>query len=187
MPAFKAKSPWQEHRDKWKNCTLCPLHQVRHNIVLAKGKLPCEVLFIGEAPGASEDATGIPFVGPAGHLLEDQIREAIENSGRTELRLGFTNLVCCIPKEDGRKTGEPSKESIITCSRRLDEFIAFVAKPRAIVAVGDLPAKYLLDELVDVKITHPARILRMKQDNPVRVSLEYNKCVVILENLFREV
>jgi uracil-DNA glycosylase len=44
--------------------------------VLAKGKLPCDVLFVGEAPGESEDVTGTPFIGPAGRLLDEMIANA---------------------------------------------------------------------------------------------------------------
>ena len=174
-------SPWKRFVTKWQNCSACELCNVRKNIVLAKGKIPCDVLFVGEAPGQSEDVHGIPFVGPAGHMLDDQIHEALVNSDRTELRLAFTNLVCCIPKEGGQKTGEPSEECIDACAGRLDQFIA-LCKPRVIVAVGDLSKKYLA-ELANIDITHPAAILRAEY---VRRALMYQKVVVTLENEFRD-
>lgn len=174
-------SPWEHFVTKWQNCTACELCNVRRNIVLAKGKIPCDVLFVGEAPGQSEDIHGIPFVGPAGHMLDDQIKEALVNAGSPELRIAFTNLICCIPKEGGQKTGEPPKESVEACAPRLDEFMC-LCKPRLTVAVGDLAEKYL-GVLVDVSITHPAAILRAEY---VRKALMFQKVVVTLENEFRD-
>lgn len=185
MPASNL-SPWKHFVTKWQNCTACELCNVRRNIVLAKGKIPCDVLFVGEAPGQSEDIHGMPFVGPAGHMLDDQIAEALVNAGNPELRLAFTNLVCCIPKEGGQKTGEPPKESIEACEPRLIEFIQ-LCKPRLIVCVGDLAEKYAYDnwehESTMVSVTHPAAILRAEY---VRKALMFQKVVVTLENEFRD-
>lgn len=192
MPA-SSLSPWMQFKTKWENCSQCPLCETRRNIVLAKGKIPCDVLFVGEAPGQSEDVLGVPFVGPAGHLLDRQIAEALENSGKTELRLAFTNLVCCIPKEEGVKVGEPPEESIEACEPRLIEFMC-LCKPRLVVCVGDLPEKHLPDfettggsrfqqNFASCKITHPAAILRAEI---VRQSLMDQRVVVILENAFRD-
>ena len=193
-------SPWQEFKSKWTDCCMCPLYETRHNICLCRGNIPCDVLFVGEAPGPSEDAIGQPFVGPAGKLLDKQINEALENSGMTELRLGFTNLVCCIPRQGAGKGKfkEPPKECMDACWPRLKEF-AHLCKPRLIVTVGDLSGKRLYGaamfrhddepkqpewgELDFVSITHPAAILRAEI---VRQELMYHRSVVILESAFRE-
>jgi DNA polymerase len=158
---------------------------------MCRGKIPCDVLFIGEAPGASEDVIGQPFIGPAGKLLDQQIAEAQANA-KTNLRLCFTNLVCCIPKKDGRKIGEPDKECIKACNPRLLEFIS-LARPTLIVCVGDLADKYVgeTEGLLDTmgraprftEITHPAAILRAEV---VRKPLMNQRVVVTLENEFRE-
>ena len=187
MPVLTAPPSWKRFKAAWQNCDQCELCQVRKNIVLAKGKIPCDVLFVGEAPGASEDATGLPFIGPAGKLLDEQIAEALENADKQELRLCYTNLVCCIPKEyrlgtySGPKIGEPLKEHIEACRQRLEEFM-FMCNPRLIVAVGDLSKKWLGDKS-EVSITHPAAILRAEI---VRQALMRQKSVVVLENAFRE-
>lgn len=183
MPA-SSLSPWEAFRTKWHNCSECELCNVRKNIVLAKGKIPCDVLFIGEAPGQAEDVHGIPFIGPAGHKLDSYIAEAIANCGATELRLAFTNLVCCIPKEGGQKVGEPPKESIQACEPRLVEFIG-LCKPRLIVCVGDLAEKYAAWGFAAgiTSITHPAAIMRAE---PVRKPLMEQKVIVTLECAFRE-
>jgi uracil-DNA glycosylase len=154
--------------------------------VLARGNVPADILFIGEAPGQSEDVLGQPFVGPAGKLLDRQIAEAFGNCPGLDLRLCFTNLVCCIPKDEtNKKVGEPDKESIEACSARLDEMLV-LCRPKLVVAVGDLADKWLVGDggvLNKVKITHPAAILRAEI---VRQSLMNQKVIVILENAFRD-
>ena len=194
-------TPYQKHRAKWKSCTLCPLCETRQNVVLAKGQIPCDVLCIGEAPGASEDSIGTPFCGPAGHLLDKAIAEASSPLvlggspagpnhilARFELRLAFTNLVACIPLgEDGDKVKEPPPKSIEACSERLDEFIR-MCHPRLIVAVGKLPTKWLpklYPTLMTpvLEIIHPAAILRSEIHSQ---TLLFRRCVVSLADAFAE-
>lgn len=71
-------SPWQRHAEKWRDCHLCDLCSQRDRIVLAKGDVPCDLLIIGEAPGESENVTGLPFTGPAGHLLGKIVASATD-------------------------------------------------------------------------------------------------------------
>lgn len=154
-------TPWKKHVAKWSDCQLCPLHEVRLKVVLARGKLPCDVLFIGDAPGPNENVIGDPFVGPAGNLLD----HFIDKAGYGDLRLGFTNLIGCFPKgEDGTKYVDPPKESILACLPRLKELVG-MAKPRMVVAVGKIADKWLpkvvTAGLPCVAITHPGAILRM--------------------------
>jgi uracil-DNA glycosylase len=63
-------------------------------VVLCRGRLPCDVLFVGEAPGVSEDVLGRPFVGPAGKLLDTIVERALDG----QYDCAMTNLVACIPK-----------------------------------------------------------------------------------------
>jgi DNA polymerase len=116
------------------------------------------VLFIGEAPGASEDVLGQPFVGPAGHLLDYILAQA----GVTRLHYALTNLVACIPLEGGSKAAQPSKECILACRPRLQEFYR-LCQPKLVVYVGDWAAKHPLLEggYKAIRIIHPAAILRM--------------------------
>lgn len=154
------------HVEKWRGCTDCDLHLARKHMVFGKGKLPCDVLFIGEAPGASEDITGIPFDGPAG----DELDRLIKRAELDKYRLAYTNLVCCLPlPEEGKKIGMPDDRDIQACSTRLAEFIV-MAKPRVIVCAGDLSQKWIRRDRVQldlgdtplVDVTHPAGILRAK-------------------------
>lgn len=70
-------SKWSVFVERWKDCTACGLCEHRQKVVLARGSVPCDILFIGEAPGESEDCLGQPFVGPAGQLLDRIVRLAL--------------------------------------------------------------------------------------------------------------
>ena len=121
---------FQEHQNRWKDCTDCSLHASRIKVVLARGKLPCDILFTGEAPGESENVIGRPFIGPAGKLLDDIVGQATkglgvcvecgfvrsgsaeemacklahkESEGVPEIgtpRIAYTNLIACIPRNE---------------------------------------------------------------------------------------
>lgn len=164
-------TPLQLHVQKWRECNLCPLHETRRNVVLVRGVLPCDVAFVGEGPGKSEDVIGQPFVGPAGLELDDETtgRGWVQRSGIDRFRLAFMNLIACIPlDETGEKTEEPPDESVQACKPRLEELLR-IARPRLIVAVGGcardwLDAKYhhhvKTPEVPIIDIEHPASILR---------------------------
>ncbi len=161
-------TPFQLHVAKYKNgCGSEQCSGVKH-IVFARGVIPCDILFIGEAPGESEDVCGQPFKGPAGALLT----RLIEMSGimhNTGLQLAFGNMVNCIPRDGANKATEPDKEQILQCSGRLREFIK-LCDPKLIICVGKLAAKWLDQDQNDciklhkdvprAEIHHPAFILR---------------------------
>ncbi len=169
-------TPYELHKRKWSTCTRCPLHEGRKNVVLVRGKLPCDVLFVGEAPGVNEDALGKPFCGPAGKLLDRMIEDA--GGFIPRVRLAFSNVIACIPyDEDGKKVSDPPKEAIKRCVPRLEE-LTRMAKPVKVVAVGLVAAKYVKNDLT---IVHPAAILRA---NPAQQGLMYQRAVVQLAELF---
>lgn len=153
--------------------------------MLARGKLPCDVLFVGEAPGVSEDLLGMPFIGPAGKLLDSIISDAYSMIDIEPLRVAFTNLVACIPLgEDGRKVSEPPESAILACRDRLVEFVD-LAQPRSIVYVGKLAEKYELEHTGAsiTSIQHPAAILRAGIESQ---GLMIQRCAVTLADLFEE-
>lgn len=185
MPLVNQLSPWKAFVARWENCDACPLHQCRTKIVLARGQIPCDVLFVGEAPGQSEDSLGKPFVGPAGILLDEIIAQAVPES----LRKGFTNLICCIPLgEDGSKTEAPPPDSIRACSTRLLDFIA-LAKPRLIVNVGSFARDWVPSLLPGqcripmLDIVHPAAILK---GNAAVKPLKVRECVTRIRQAVKE-
>jgi DNA polymerase len=117
------------------DCTRCKLHRRRNKIVFGVGNPHARLVFVGEGPGADEDAQGIPFVGRAGQLLT----QMIEAMGLKRDDVYICNVVKCRPPEN--RTPEP--EEIETCSpyllRQLD-----VIKPQVIVCLGAVAAKALL-------------------------------------------
>ena len=167
---------WQSHVERWRHCEDCHLAQCRTQVVLARGKVPCDILFIGEAPGRSEDVAqtaeglGKPFVGPAGKYFDDLIEEAI---GDMKLRCAFTNLIACLPldEEDSDKLEQPPPESVAACSDRLAEFVQ-LARPKLIVRTGKEATVYLMPgyhhsvrlgwDCPHIDIFHPSAILRAK-------------------------
>ncbi len=177
---------WELHAQKWSNCDRCSLSTRRSRVVLAKGKLPCKILFIGEAPGASENLIGIPFIGPAGHLLDDMIDQARTLSKRSP-SLAFTNIIGCIPfGENRRKITEPPSFAIEACEERLVELIK-IANPERIVPVGTFSEKrtrFLSPEIPKIPILHPAYLLRLGIE---RRGLEIQRTTIILADLFEEV
>ena len=166
-------SLWERHKERWKDCRRCSLCETRTRIVLFRGDIPCDVLLIGEAPGFSEDSTGIPFNGPSGRLL-DQIVEKTQSRLQKILRVGFSNVVCCIPLDDqGDKVEQPDDLHVHACSERLLELVR-ICDPKLIVTVGSVardtfdPARRdrvkipcLEDGSVrQVHVEHPASMLR---------------------------
>ena len=87
---------WEELRKKCMSCRACALAETRTNVVFGVGSPEAEVLFIGEAPGANEDAQGEPFVGRAGRLLDDMLAMI----GLDRSRIYITNSVKCRPPQN---------------------------------------------------------------------------------------
>ena len=117
-------------------CVRCPLHEGRHTIVHTEGKTTARLMFVGEAPGADEDASGRPFVGRAGQLL-NKIIEAI-GLKREDVLIGNVNR--CRPP--GNRT--PTTEEARTCKPFLLREIN-IARPDVIVVLGNTAMKNLLD------------------------------------------
>src|SRR5271154_2232185 len=117
------------------DCTRCKLHKKRTHIVFADGNPKADLVFVGEGPGADEDATGIPFVGRAGKLLT----QMIEAMGLHRKDVYICNVVKCRPPQN--RTPEP--DEVQTCSPYLLRQID-VINPKVIVCLGAVAAKTLL-------------------------------------------
>jgi len=123
-------------REDLGDCTRCVLHkQGRKQIVFGVGNPKAELMFVGEGPGADEDAQGEPFVGRAGQLLNNMIKAM----GIERKDVYIANIVKCRPP--GNRT--PERDECATCSPFLMRQIA-VVKPKVIVALGAVAAKTLL-------------------------------------------
>jgi len=123
-------------REDLGDCTRCKLHQQgRKQIVFGVGNPRADLMFVGEGPGADEDAQGEPFVGRAGQLLNNMIKAM----GLRREDVYIANVVKCRPP--GNRT--PERDECDTCSPFLMRQIA-VIKPKVIVALGAVAAKNLL-------------------------------------------
>lgn len=118
------------------DCTRCKLHkQGRKQIVFGVGNSRAELMFVGEGPGADEDAQGEPFVGRAGQLLNNMIKAM----GLRREDVYIANVVKCRPP--GNRT--PERDECDTCSPFLMRQIV-VIKPKVVVALGAVAARNLL-------------------------------------------
>jgi DNA polymerase len=123
-------------REDLGDCTRCKLHQQgRKQIVFGVGNPHADLMFVGEGPGADEDAQGEPFVGRAGQLLNNMTKAM----GLRREEVYIANVVKCRPP--GNRT--PERDECDTCSPFLMRQIA-VIKPKVIVALGAVSAKNLL-------------------------------------------
>jgi DNA polymerase len=118
-----------------KTCTLCRLHRERTQAVFARGDPRADLMFIGEGPGREEDAQGVPFVGPAGRLLDKMIAAM----GLRPDEVYITNIVKCRPP--GNR--EPRADEIEACFPYLERQIALV-EPKIICPLGRPASNTLL-------------------------------------------
>jgi DNA polymerase len=117
------------------DCTRCRLSQARTNIVFGVGDPHARIMFVGEGPGADEDAQGEPFVGRAGQLLNNMINAM----GIRREDTYIANVVKCRPPQNRT----PERDECDTCGGFLMRQI-LVVRPEIIVALGATAAKYLL-------------------------------------------
>ena len=122
--------------EKYKSCQKCVLGKTRKKLVFGKGMEKAAVLFIGEGPGANEDAEGKPFVGRAGKLLN----EILFSMKLSRDNVYITNTVKCRPPDNRN----PNSDEINSCSRFLDRQISLIS-PNIIILLGKVAAERLMN------------------------------------------
>ncbi len=165
---------WKQLQEDCAQCRKCGLCETRHNVVFGIGNESADIMFIGEGPGEQEDLTGIPFVGPAGKLLDDML--SIIDLYREE-NCYIANIVKCRPP----KNRDPHDDEQDACIDYLRNQVALV-KPRIIVCLGRIAACRLIRK--DFRITrehgtwnqkngiwitatyHPSALLRDESKRP---------------------
>lgn len=195
-------TPLQRHNDRWQDgcgAAECGIRGTRVCVPRAngpQGRIPCDVLFVGEAPGEGENTFGVVLVGPAGHLFDRMRDRALRGLGLT---WAATNVVGCIPRNpaEGGKFTEPSYEQVQSCKPRLEELVT-LCRPRMIVQMGKTAEQWTEQGYKHsprfpagvkyVKVYHPAYILRL---NPAQLPLERQRWSVVVrtaaESLVTEV
>jgi len=123
------------------DCKRCRLHEKRNKIVFGVGNENAKLVFVGEGPGADEDAQGIPFVGRAGQLLTQMIEGTAKKEGIPLLRTDvyIANVVKCRPPENRT----PEADEMEICGQFLFRQLSAI-QPKAICALGSTAAKALL-------------------------------------------
>ena len=129
-------------RERVMTCVKCPhLAKSRKNVVFGVGNIDAELMFVGEAPGADEDAQGEPFVGAAGQLLT----KIIQAMGLTRQTVYIANILKCRPDTPGQSSGnrKPTLDEMKTCVPFLQEQIDLI-QPKVMVALGATAVEGLL-------------------------------------------
>ena len=134
----------------WKNCKKCDLYRTAGDFhVFFRGTLPCDLLFIGEAPGNDEARQGKPFIGSSGRLLNILLEESLELLAKTtgaskaatpqfkwNPRVAITNVVACRPLDAANKIVPPKNEHATKCAPRLVETLTLAAPKVGIIRLG---------------------------------------------------
>ena len=128
---------WKELEACAGNCTRCGLCETRNNVVFGVGNREADVMFVGEGPGEQEDLSGLPFVGPAGRLLDDML-SIIDLDRNTNCYIA--NIVKCRPP----RNRDPMETEQDACIGYLRNQVALV-KPKIMVCLGRIAAKRLID------------------------------------------
>lgn len=133
--AAMKKTLWEETKANTLACRACPLAATRTKVVFGDGDPDTKLMFIGEGPGADEDAQGLPFVGRAGQLLT-QILTAADISRKD---VYITNIVKCRPPENR----VPTPAETVICDKHLQTQIMLI-NPALMVLLGNTPARWIL-------------------------------------------
>ena len=164
---------WEALEQRCLQCRACSLAQSRTHVVFGMGTPQSEVLFVGEAPGATEDEQGLPFVGKAGQLLDDMLAMI----GLHRSRIYITNSIKCRPPNNR----DPLNTEKDACAGYLQRQLQLM-QPKIIVCLGRISAAEMIKQ--DFKITqehgqffekdgvlytalyHPAALLRDPSKKP---------------------
>ena len=123
-------------------CTACKLSKTRTNVVFGEGNPETPLMIVGEGPGATEDATGRPFVGRAGKMLD----EALAAAGMSRKHVFICNIVkcrACLVEGSKYINRPPEQDEVTACTPWLKKQIEII-KPLVILCVGAPSAKFII-------------------------------------------
>jgi len=140
----------EELREILGDCTRCPLHESRNKLVYGAGNPDAQLMFVGEGPGRAEDAQGLPFVGPAGKLLD----EMLTSIGLARADVYIANVVKCRPP--GNR--DPLPLEVETCIPFLQGQIKLI-KPKVICELGRIAAGVMMERQIQITRIHGQKFL----------------------------
>jgi uracil-DNA glycosylase len=195
---------YEQFRSRCSQCTECGLCATRHQVVVDRGAPTARLLFIGEAPGAVEDASGQAFAGPAGQLLDELLAEA----GIGPDRFLIVNVLKCRPPNNNFPGDDQSRfkvdDTVRRCLPWLDQQIDLV-QPKVIVLVGhkaaiwtvlrdrkgpiipmsDLVGRWIKADgypgVMIFAMYHTSHLLRVKSTNPEQGEIMRKETLAILK------
>jgi DNA polymerase len=135
-----ASMDWEQLKATVAPCTKCGLCRTRTQTVFGVGDQQAKWLFVGEGPGRNEDAQGLPFVGPAGKLLDNMLLAMGMKRGENTY---IANIVKCRPTDASKRDRPPEPDEAHACLPYLERQIALI-DPAVIVALGKTAALSLL-------------------------------------------
>lgn len=135
-----AHMDWEQLKSVVSTCTQCDLCKSRTQTVFGVGDQKAKWLFVGEGPGRNEDFQGLPFVGPAGKLLDNMFGAMGMKRGENAY---IANIVKCRPTDENKRDRAPAAEEANACLPYLERQIALI-NPTVIVALGKTAALSLL-------------------------------------------
>lgn len=169
----------EEVRQAALGCRACRRAETRRQVVFGAGNPNADLMLVGEAPSSTDDATGIPYSGPAGDVLDELLIEA----GASREEVWITNLLRCYEgrERDGRPENQPARTSEIrACVRWLNLEIQYVS-PRVIVAVGAPAARALISP--DFRLTEQRGAIHTRPDGIKVIATTQPAYVMRLRNL----
>lgn len=170
---------WEELEDVVKQCRKCRLCENRKNVVFGVGNREADIMFIGEGPGADEDAQGEPFVGKAGKLMN----MAFDMLGIKREEVYIANIVKCRPPNNRN----PQDDEAENCLDYLRNQVILV-KPKIIVLLGSVALKNVLGKEYGItasrgKWLERKGILYMPTWHPAALLRDENKKIDFIKDL----
>ena len=136
---------WEKLKTECADCRKCELCDMRNNLVFGIGNEQAEIMLIGEGPGEQEDLQGVPFVGPAGKLLDNML----EMIGLDRSKVYIANIVKCRPPHNR----DPKPDEQYACRGWLEKQIELV-DPKLIVCLGRISACALISDSFRITREH---------------------------------
>jgi len=154
-----------ELRSRCIECTRCELSDTRTNVVFGEGNPESPLMIIGEGPGANEDATGRPFVGRAGALLDEALAACKMNRNHVFI-CNVLKCRACIMENGRTRNRPPATEEISACTPWLEQQIA-IMQPLVILSLGAPSAKFVIK-----------KDFRMTQERGIVFPTKYARCAI---------
>ena len=158
---------WDELKASVEGCIACPLFQSRTRTVFGIGDKNADWLYVGEGPGAQEDATGEPFVGQAGKLLDNMLAAIDLKRGQN---VYIANIVKCRPPDNRTPTSHEAHQCEPYLARQIE-----LIKPRLIIALG----KSAVENLLHTDVSLGSLRGRLHQHSGIPVIVTYHPAYLL--------